>query len=117
MSDAYIEITDSSFAQDVEKSPEPVIVDFWAPWCRPCILMAPTFEAVAREYAGKVKFAKMNTDENPEVPTNFYIQGIPTMILFKGGKEVDRIVGMVSRDVLRAKLDRTFGVSAQPAQA
>jgi len=117
MSDAYIEVTDRSFSQDVEQSQLPVIVDFWAPWCRPCILMAPTFEAVAREYAGQVKFAKMNTDENQQTPGNFGIQGIPTLILFKGGKEVDRIVGMVGRDVLRAKLDRAFGVTASPAQA
>jgi len=115
MSDAYIDLTDRNFTAEVEQASEPVIVDFWAPWCRPCVLMAPTFEAVAREYAGKVKFAKMNTDEHPYTPSKFYIQGIPTMILFKNGKEVDRIVGMVSRDVLRSKVDRAFGVTAQPS--
>jgi thioredoxin 1 len=113
MSDAYTEVTDTTFREQVEQSSLPVIVDFWAPWCRPCVLMAPTFEAVAREYAGKVAFAKMNTDENLQTPGRFFIQGIPTLIMFKDGKEVDRIVGMVGRDVLKTKLDRAFGVTAQ----
>jgi thioredoxin len=112
MSDVYTDVSDSSFGPEVEKSSLPVVVDFWAPWCRPCVLMAPTFEAVAREYQGKVRFAKMNTDENEKIPMRFYIQGIPTMILFKDGQEVDRIVGMVSRDVLKGKVDRAFGVTA-----
>ncbi len=112
MSDAYTEVTDRSFAPEVEQSSLPVVVDFWAPWCRPCVLMAPTFEAVAREYQGKVRFAKMNTDDNQMTPQRFYIQGIPTMIMFKNGKEVERIVGMVNRDVLKTKVDRAFGVTA-----
>jgi thioredoxin len=112
MSDVYVDVSDRSFGQEIEQSSLPVVVDFWAPWCRPCVLMAPTFEAVAREYDGKVRFAKMNTDENMTTPGRFYIQGIPTMILFKDGKEVDRIVGMVSRDVLKSKVDRAFGVTA-----
>jgi len=112
MSEAYVNVTDRSFGPDVEQSSLPVVVDFWAPWCRPCVLMAPTFEAVAREYEGKVRFAKMNTDENPMIPERFFIQGIPTMIMFKNGKEVDRIVGMVQRDVLKSKLDKAFGVTA-----
>jgi thioredoxin 1 len=74
-------------------------------------MMAPTYEAVSKEYQGKVTFAKMDTDENQDTPMQFYIQGIPTMILFKDGKEVDRIVGMVPREILKAKLDRAFGVT------
>jgi thioredoxin 1 len=112
MSEAYVEVTDRSFGPEVEQSSLPVVVDFWAPWCRPCVLMAPTFEAVAREYEGKVRFAKMNTDDNQMTPSRFYIQGIPTMIMFKNGKEVERIVGMVNRDVLKSKVDRAFGVTA-----
>lgn len=112
MSDAYVEVTDATFPQDVLKSSLPVIVDFWASWCRPCVLMAPTFEAAARQYSGKVTFAKIDTDANPQTPEQFFIQGIPTMILFKDGKEVDRIVGMVGPDVLKAKVDRAFGVTA-----
>ena len=111
MSDTIVHVTDSSFTTDVLQSKQPVVVDFWATWCRPCLMMAPTFEAVSKEYAGKVTFAKMDTDENQDTPMQFYIQGIPTMILFKDGKEVDRIVGMVPREILKAKLDRAFGVT------
>ncbi|HEX8733521.1 MAG TPA: thioredoxin [Ktedonobacterales bacterium] len=109
MSGSYIEVTDQSFRNDVIGAEAPVIVDFWAPWCGPCLMMAPTFEALADEYKGKVTFAKMNTDDNMETPGRLGIQGIPTMILFKGGKEVDRIVGLVRRDVFQKRLEAVFG--------
>jgi thioredoxin 1 len=110
MSGAYIEVTDQTFGEQVLQSDGPVIVDFWAPWCTPCLRMAPTFEKLAGEYSGKITFAKMNTDENQTTPSRLGIQGIPTMIIFSGGKEVDRVVGMVPGDVLKRHLD---GVGAR----
>lgn len=105
MSGAYVEVTDQSFSEKVLGSEEPVIVDFWAPWCRPCLMMAPAFEQLAGEYQGKITFAKVNTDDNPATPGSLGIQGIPTLILFHGGREVDRVVGLQSRDALKRHLD------------
>ena len=105
MSGAYIEVTDQTFGEKVLKSDKPVIVDFWAPWCTPCLRMALTFERLAGEYADKVTFAKMNTDDNQNTPSRLGIQGIPTMIIFQGGREVDRVVGLVHGDVLKRHLE------------
>src|SRR5215468_4492537 len=88
MAGAYVEVTDQAFREKVLDSQEPVVVDFWAPWCRPCLMMAPTFEALSSEYQGKITFAKLNTDENMDTPGRYGIQGIPTMLIFRGGKEV-----------------------------
>lgn len=105
MSGAYIEVTDQTFGEKVLQADKPVIVDFWAPWCTPCLRMAPTFEKLAGEYTGKVTFAKMNTDDNQMTPSRLGIQGIPTMIIFQGGREVDRVVGLVPGDVLKRRLE------------
>ena len=105
MSGAYIEVTDQTFTEKVLQSDKPVIVDFWAPWCTPCLRMAPTFERLAGEYADKITFAKLNTDDNQNTPTRLGIQGIPTMIIFQGGREVDRVVGLVQGDVLKRHLE------------
>lgn len=112
MAGAYTEVTDQTFGDTVLKSDQPVIVDFWAPWCRPCLMMAPTFEKLAGEYQGKVTFAKMNTDENQMTPGRFGIQSIPTLIIFRGGREVDRIVGLVPGEVLKRHLDAAVSAVA-----
>ena len=94
--------TDSAFDQDVLKSESPVLVDFWAPWCGPCKAMAPTVDAIATEYAGKIKVGKMNTDDNPGTGMRYGIRGIPTLLLFKGGQVVDQRVGaMPKSEVLK----------------
>ncbi|HEX6543973.1 MAG TPA: thioredoxin [Ktedonobacterales bacterium] len=105
MSENLLEVTDQSFGEKVLQSDKPVIVDFWAPWCTPCLRMAPTYEKLANEYAGKITFAKLNTDDNQGTAFRLGIQGIPTMIIFSGGKEVDRVVGLVPGEVLKRHLD------------
>lgn len=107
----YIEVSDQSFGDSVLKSDLPVVVDFWAPWCRPCLAMAPTFEALAGEYQGKLTFAKLNTDDNQMTAGRLGIQGIPTLIFFRGGREIDRIVGLVSRDVLRKHVESAIATA------
>lgn len=107
----YVEVSDQSFGDNVLKSDLPVVVDFWAPWCRPCLAMAPAFEALADEYQGKVTFAKLNTDDNQMTAGRLGIQGIPTLIFFRGGREIDRIVGLVSRDVLRKHVESALATA------
>ncbi|HQY68487.1 MAG TPA: thioredoxin [Pyrinomonadaceae bacterium] len=94
------QLTDSNFDSDVLKSDKAVLVDFWAEWCGPCRMIAPSVEAIAEEYTGKVDVFKMNVDENPMVPNQFGIRGIPTLIVFKGGQEQERIVGAVNREAI-----------------
>jgi thioredoxin 1 len=95
-----INVTDDSFQKDVLESEIPAFVDFWASWCGPCRMIGPVFEELSNEYAGKVKFAKINVDENPKTPSNYGVRGIPTLIMFKGGKAVDQIVGAVPKGQL-----------------
>lgn len=97
-------VTDSTFDQLV-KSPTPVLVDFWAEWCMPCKRIAPTVEQLATDYAGRLTVAKMNVDENPDVPMRFGIRGIPTLMLFKGGELVDTVVGAVAKDTIKKMVD------------
>jgi thioredoxin 1 len=94
------EVSDSSFETDVLGSDKAVLVDFWAEWCGPCRMIAPSVEAVAEEFDGKAGVYKMNVDENPTVPQKYGIRGIPTLIVFKGGQEQERIVGAVTRDAI-----------------
>lgn len=100
------EATDSNFETDVLGSDQPVLVDFWAEWCGPCRMIAPSVEAVASDYEGKAKVYKMNVDENMNVPQQFGIRGIPTLIVFKGGKEQERIVGAVSREAIANVIEK-----------
>ena len=94
MSDFVREATDENFANEVLGSDQPVLVDFWAAWCGPCRMIAPTIEAVAEKYQGKAKVMKLNVDENPNIPMQFGIRGIPTLILYKGGEVAETIVGV-----------------------
>ena len=99
------EFKDASFEEDVLKSDTPVLADFWAPWCGPCRMLAPTVDAISEEYEGKVKVGKVNTDENPQIATQHQINSIPTMMIFKGGEVVERLVGALPKEKITEKLD------------
>jgi len=98
------EITDATFETEALQSPDPVLVDFWAEWCGPCKMVAPAVEAIAETYDGKLRVAKMDVDANSNTPRRLGIMGIPTLILFKGGEEVARIVGYRSEEALSEEL-------------
>jgi thioredoxin 1 len=105
MSDKIVHITDESFEDDVLKSEQPVLVDYWAEWCGPCKVVAPILHEIAEEYAGKLQVAKLNIDENPATPPKYGIRGIPTLMLFKGGNVEATKVGALSKSQLSAFLD------------
>ncbi len=101
--------TDATFEQDVLSSEVPVLVDFWAEWCGPCRMMSPTVDAVASDYAGKVKVGKLNVDDNGGTAMRYNIRGIPTLLLFKGGKIVEQRVGAVGKSEVQKMLDAHLG--------
>ncbi|MGQ9660024.1 MAG: thioredoxin TrxA [Thermochromatium sp.] len=105
MSDRIVHVTDDSFEEEVLKSQEPVLVDYWAEWCGPCKMIAPVLDEIADEYAGRLKIAKLNIDENPNTPPRYGIRGIPTLMLFRGGEVKATKVGAVSKSQLTAFID------------
>ena len=99
------ELTDATFDQEVTKSNVPVLVDFWAPWCGPCRMIAPIIEKLGSEYQGKAKVFKLNTDDNPNTAMQFRVQAIPTLLFFKSGKVAEQLVGVQPEKEIRQKLD------------
>lgn len=105
MADDIVDVTTTTWDREVLQSNQLVMVDFWAVWCGPCRMIAPSIEELAREYEGKLKVAKLNTDENPDIASKYKIMGIPTVIFFKNGEKLDQVVGAVPKPQLKAKID------------
>ena len=108
-------LSDSNFDESVIKSKVPVLVDFWAEWCGPCRMIAPTVEALAEDYQGKITVGKLNVDDNPNTATQFGIRSIPTLLLFKDGDVVESVVGMVDKSRLQAAVDKVLASTTKSA--
>lgn len=108
MSDKVTHVTDANFEQEVMKSPTPVLVDFWAPWCGPCRAIAPMVDQLADEYAGRLKVVKVNVDDNPMAPARFGVRGIPNLIIIKGGEVKEQILGARPKHELTRAVDNAI---------
>ncbi|NNF57502.1 MAG: thioredoxin [Rhodothermaceae bacterium] len=108
----YITATDANFESEVLGSDQPVLVDFWATWCGPCRVIAPTIEEIAHDYEGKARVAKLDVDNNPQTAMQYGIRSIPSLVFFKDGRPVDQLVGVVPKNVLAQKLDALVGQEA-----
>ena len=106
MSDHITEVSDGSFEKDVLQADRPVLVDFWAAWCAPCRMMEPTVAEVAQQYSANARVVKINVDDNPSVSQRYGIKGIPTLILFKAGREEERVVGATSREAIARMIEK-----------
>ena len=112
MGEGVIHVTDGDFQNSVLESDVPVVVDFWASWCGPCLMIAPTIDELAKEYAGKVKFTKLNTDENRDIAAKYGIMSIPTIKIFSGGKESDSMSGAAPKEYLKEFIDKAIEKNA-----
>ena len=108
---AELQLSDTTFDGEVLTSEKPVLVDFWAPWCGPCRMLSPLVDELAKEYEGKIKVAKLNTDDNVQVASRYKIAAIPTLLFFKGGKLSDQLVGVHPKPEIKKRLDALLGTS------
>jgi thioredoxin 1 len=111
MSEQVMVVSDASFEKEVLQSEQPVLVDFWAEWCAPCRMIAPTVERIAGQYAGRARVVKVNVDDNPSTAQRYGIKGIPTLILFNDGREAERVVGAVSGEALGRIIEKHVGAA------